>query len=279
MNRYLAFDIEISKTLPVGVTDWKEHRPLGVSCAATLTNDGSAPRLWYSSKDGTPQPTMTVTDVRSLISYLYHMSTTEKYQIITWNGLCFDFDVLAEESQGLADLCINLAQYHTDLMFHFFCICGYRLSLDAAAKGMGLTGKTDGMNGAKAPDVWRAGKYQQVLEYVAQDVITTLDVALAVEESKQIRWTSKKGRPNMVAIDKWLSVRDAQKLPEPDTSWMDAPAKRSDFTDWMNYSSLWPSVRLLKYLQRVFADHQSKGQLIPNRDLFWLKRWLSIVEN
>jgi hypothetical protein len=133
MNRYLAFDIEISKTLPVGVTDWKEHRPLGVSCAATLTNDGSAPRLWYSSKDGTPQPTMTVTDVRSLISYLYHMSTTEKYQIITWNGLCFDFDVLAEESQGLADLCINLAQYHTDLMFHFFCICGYRLSLDAAA--------------------------------------------------------------------------------------------------------------------------------------------------
>jgi len=273
-TKYLAFDIEISKPIPAGCIDWKTIRPVGISCAATLTNDGSAPRLWYSSENSKPAISMTVEDVRGMISYLHYMSTQQGYRIITWNGLYFDFDVLAEESQGLDELCIDLAKNHTDLMFHFFCLTGYRLKLDVAAKGMGLTGKTDGMNGAKAPDIWRAGQYQQVLEYVAQDAITTMDVAIAIEQSKQVRWISKKGRPNMVAIDKWLNVANAQKLPEPDTSWMDEPAKRSDFTDWMIYSSLKPSPRLLDYLERAFRKFQEKGQSIPDQDLFWLQRWL-----
>lgn len=36
MNTYLAWDIEIAKTIPDGETDWKTHRPLGISCAATI---------------------------------------------------------------------------------------------------------------------------------------------------------------------------------------------------------------------------------------------------
>lgn len=277
-NRYLAFDIEISKPIPAGCTDWKTIRPLGISCAATLASDEAAPRLWYSTEDSKPSNSMTVDDVRNMVWYLHYMSTQQGYQIITWNGLCFDFDIVSEESNGLNELCIDMAKRHTDLMFHFFCLCGYRLGLDVAAKGMGLSGKTNGMNGAKAPDIWRAGQHQLVLEYVAQDVITTMDVAIAVENSKQIRWTSKKGRPNMVAIDKWLNVADAQKLPLPDTSWMDEPAKRTDFTDWMSYSTLKPSIRLLTYLQRVFKKYQDEGQVIPDRDLFWLKRWLQMSQ-
>lgn len=31
--KYLAFDIEIFKPIPKDAPDWKQHRPLGISCA------------------------------------------------------------------------------------------------------------------------------------------------------------------------------------------------------------------------------------------------------
>ncbi len=40
MTRYMAFDLEIALPLPEGTEDWKALRPLGITCAATLTSDG-----------------------------------------------------------------------------------------------------------------------------------------------------------------------------------------------------------------------------------------------
>ena len=40
-RKYLAFDIEIAKPLPEGIDDWKSVRPLGISCAATHSDDGA----------------------------------------------------------------------------------------------------------------------------------------------------------------------------------------------------------------------------------------------
>ena len=37
----------------------------------------------------------------------------------------------------------------------------------------------------------------------------------------------------MALPDGWLTVDQAEKLPEPDTSWMADPWPRSKFTDWM----------------------------------------------
>ncbi len=31
----------------------------------------------------------------------------------------------------------------------------------------------------------------------------------------------------------WLTVTDALRLPEPDTSWMSSPLKRRDFMGWI----------------------------------------------
>ena len=42
------------------------------------------------------------------------------------------------------------------MMFHILCKLGYGVSLDAAAKGMGLAGKT--MNGADAPKTLGRGQ-------------------------------------------------------------------------------------------------------------------------
>jgi hypothetical protein len=275
MRKWLAFDLEIAKTLPEGTTDWKEHRPLGISCAATYASDASMARPWYSTKDGEPAPEMSVEDVRSMITYLHYKTAHEGYTVLSWNGLSFDLSIVAEESNGLHELCVELAWNHVDPMFHIFCLRGHFLSLNKAAIGMGVPGKLDEVDGAKAPEMWQRGEYATVLEYVAQDVKCTLDVAVAVEEAKQLQWTSNKGRPNSIAINEWLTVREAAKLPLPDTSWMTSPVQRSQFIDWMRQSSSRPSDRVLSFLQRAFDRNASNGVEIPQHDLLWLKQWQS----
>lgn len=71
------------------------------------------------------------------------------YTIVTWNGLSFDFDVLAEES-GMIEKCRTLAINHVDMMFHALCRLGHGISLDSAAKGMDLLGKNEDMTGILA---------------------------------------------------------------------------------------------------------------------------------
>jgi hypothetical protein len=230
-RKYLAFDIEIAAEIPEGATDWKEYRPLGITCAATLPGDGD-PSLWFGIEEHPNlAPRMTREEVCDLVRYL-QSAVAKGYTILTWNGLSFDFDVIAEES-GMHAECAELALHHVDMMFHVFCLRGHYLGLDKVAKGLGLPGKTAGMDGAKAPQMWADGKFAEVLEYVAQDVRTTLDVALKVEEIGLVEWTSQKGRRNFIDIAQWLTVTEAQALPLPDTSWMTNPVDRGQFTAWI----------------------------------------------
>ena len=175
---------------------------------------------------------MTQEEAADLVRYLEDR-TKEGYTLLTWNGLGFDLDILAEES-GLLQDCRHPATDHVDMMFQVLCQRGFGVSLDAAAKGMGLAGKPKGMNGAKAPVLWAEGKREEVLQYVGQDVRTTLDVALACESVGALRWVSRKGKlRTMKLVDGWLTVREALELPEPYTSWMDEPWRRADFTGWL----------------------------------------------
>ena len=41
---YLAFDLEITKSVEGDFDNWKKHRPLGISCAGLLF-EGQEPRL------------------------------------------------------------------------------------------------------------------------------------------------------------------------------------------------------------------------------------------
>ena len=234
-RKYLAFDIEIAQQLPEGAPDWKAHRPLGITCAATMPSDAVEPRLWYAvTEKGLPDDRMTTHDAAHLVN---HLKTTvaKGYTILTWNGLGLDFDILAEES-GLYKDCKQLAlENHVDMMFHVVCELGYPVALDKAAKGMGLPGKPEGIDGALAPLLWADGKRQIVLDYVAQDVRTTLDLAQVCAERKRLHWITRKGTIRGMPLRKgWLTVREAFSLPEPDTSWMRNPMPRSTFADWMD---------------------------------------------
>ena len=210
--------------LPDDLSDWKSHRPLGIACAATLLADSNELVLWHG------EDKMTKEKAAALVHYLTS-KVEEDYIILTWNGLGFDFDILAEES-GLHSACRSLAFHHVDPMFHILCQRGFGVSLDAAAKGMDLAGKT--MSGADAPKLWAEGKREEVLQYVAQDVRTTIEVAAACEACGKFRWIAKSGNLRTMRLPcGWLTVDEADKLPMPNTSWMTDPWPREKFTDWM----------------------------------------------
>jgi len=230
--KFLAFDIEIAAI--VKGTDWKAFRPLGISVAATMPS-GEKPRLWYGEgrPNDQPLPRMPRAQVQVLVAYLQER-VREGFTICTWNGLRFDFDILAEES-GLVRECAELALDHVDPMFHFFCEQGWAFGLKAAARGIGLN-KTEGMDGALAPVLWAAGQYAQIMDYVIQDVQITLAVTEAAHRYGSLPWMNSKGRPMRWDIrgSKLLTCREALQLPEPaPPAWIKDPWRRADFTTWM----------------------------------------------
>jgi hypothetical protein len=233
-RKYVAFDIETAKILPAHVQDLRAHRPLGISCAATLSSDDGSPRLWYGrTRNQKPAPRMTRNDAENLVRFLSEM-TDAGFTILTWNGLGFDFEILAEESE-LWDECRHLARAHVDMMFHAFCELGYPLSLNSAAAGMRLQGKSATVAQHMAPQLWADGKTDAVLDYVTQDARTTLEVATTCEAQRVLRWVARSGNiRDMRLRSGWLSVHDAMRLSQPDTSWMDNPIPRTRFTGWLN---------------------------------------------
>ena len=227
-GKYLAFDVETAK-LPDG--DWRSCRPLGISCAATLLGDSDQPKLWHGGDRARPADRMSREEAAALVRYLSEQ-VAQGCTLVTWNGLGFDLDVLAEES-GMSAECKTLALSHVDMMFHVLCRLGHGVSLDAAARGMGLEGKPAGMNGKLAPALWVEGKREEVLRYVGQDVRTTLDLATACEGCGELRWVARSGRLRRMTLrEGWLTVEEALQLPLPDTSWMDEPWPRERFTGW-----------------------------------------------
>jgi hypothetical protein len=232
IRRYLAFDIETAKILPERVGNLLAHRPLGICCAAAVAGDRPDPMVWHGRTiDGSIAPSMSVAEVRTLVHDLQDF-VNEGYTLLTWNGLGFDLDVLAEES-GLLPECARLAAAHVDMMFHVVCALGHRLALDNAARGMGLEGKTPGVTGHQAPILWAQGRHAEAIEYNVRDARVTLALAGASESARALRWITRKGSLGELSLpDGWLEVRRARLLPQPDTSWMTDPPKREDFFRW-----------------------------------------------
>ncbi len=233
-RKYLAFDIETATDVPGDDFNWKPYRPLGICCAAALPSDAKQPIIWHGrNSDGNPAKRMSQSEAGTLVQELTDR-VADRYILLTWNGLGFDLDILSEES-GSRDECKQLALNHVDMMFHVFCDRGFPVALDKAAHALGIPGKPPGMSGILAPQLWRQQLYQDVLNYVSQDVRIALQVAVKCEEQRRFDWTTRGGTTSSMDLRRgWLTVREAMRIPEPDTSWMDNPIPRSDFTQWVS---------------------------------------------
>ena len=236
-GKFIAFDIETAKEVPGADFNWKPHRPLGITCIASQSTDDDAPRVWFSKTDsGIPSPRMTQDEVASFVRYLTD-AMADGFIPLSWNGLAFDLDIIAEES-GLTDACKQLARNHVDMMFHLVCEMGFPVKLKNAASGLGVQGKLEEVEGINAPGLWASGQHDAVIEYVSQDVRATLSVALESERRRSFAWTTRAGTISTMPLPRgWLTVDAAARLPRPDTSWMSDPPSRRDFMSWLSSNS------------------------------------------
>ena len=230
--KFVGFDIEIALDIPEG-TDWKQCRPLGITCASLVSNDFSD-AFWGGKKSGEYTPKMSVGEVQEMVMIMKALSP--EYKIVTWNGLSFDFDVLAEESQMQKE-CVELAFNHIDIMFQFFCLKGFPVGISAVAQGCNIPGKVEGMHGDLAPLMWRNMEYERVIEYNIQDSKMALDIANYIELKKYLLWVTKKGQTKVCRLDSLLPVKECASIELPDQSWMTKPLTKNDYLEWTHQIS------------------------------------------
>lgn len=245
-----AFDLEIATELSGDDRNWLRHGPIGISCAALMREGVDSTPLVMFDPQGSPHlfdpKTKGVTrEGASLLVEALSDAARRGFTVVTWNGLGFDFQVLALES-GLHSECVALAWNSIDMMFQVVCANGHRLKLDTALAGMGLESKihairlSDGrevpISGSEAPRLWQAGEYRAVMEYCAGDVRQTLALARECERRGCLSWTSQRGKPARMNLgNRWLTVHECLALPEPDTAWMRDPVSRASFTSWIDH--------------------------------------------
>lgn len=222
--KFISFDLEISKEIPDGETDWKAHRPLGISCAAVAFRPGRTieTHTWNGLEDGRITSQMSRAECVRVVQMLQEW-VIDGYTIVTWNGASFDFSILAEES-GCYGECANLMLGHVDMMALVVAQKGHFLGLQRAAEGMDIKGKLqevrlrDGrihrdMDGAKAPQLWQQGEHEAVLAYLKQDGRVTLELAEAWERTGCMAWLAA-GRTKTVH-SKLFTVRELLTQPPP----------------------------------------------------------------
>jgi len=234
--KFAAFDLEITKILPENTYNLMDYAPLGISCAAAALSDQDEPIIWQGV------PGMDKAQCQAMVAELSEL-VLSGYQLVTWNGCAFDFQVLAQES-GMVDECGKLALNHFDLMLLVTFTKGYFLGLDKALQGAGIKGKVkqvklkDGsmlhdMGGGKAPELWAQGEHEAVLSYLRGDVLGLLELVEVVQRQKRMNWKSNRGNVQNIRVQKLLTVKECFSIPEPDVSWMSNPPRRQQFVDWI----------------------------------------------
>ncbi len=243
IGKYCSFDIELYDEL---FTDGDKDKPM-LDLRTLRPSTGAFCTELDNTKFYDDEPYMTKNTAKVLVLDMlkqYHLG----YIPFTWNGLSFDFQLLAHYS-GLYEECATLALNGIDAMFLVVAHNGYFLGLDKALAGANIQGKlktvsfADGtevtdMSGAKAPLFWRNGEYQAVRDYLEGDVVQPLKLARYLELKKAIRWTSASGKP-MTLRTELLSVKEALKqIPVPNTSWMEKPKLRHEYYNWIHLDIL-----------------------------------------
>lgn len=240
MKKFLSFDLEIAKTLPNDNDVWDAYRPFGISMACVVDQAWHVTQ-WPESDSSLIVPyhkQLTCREANEVADYLLER-VSQGYKIMTWNGLGFDFRVLAEEcspdTEYARDLAaLALSEHHVDIGFAMVCDLGYMCSVQHACDGMGLPGKTEGITGKMIPELWSSSilsEQERCLEYSRNDVCITSVLYQAIEHHQQLAYMTKAGRKQIWAYppdNGIMSVARALQLPDArNPRW-----PRSKFTGW-----------------------------------------------
>jgi len=229
--KLLSFDIEISDVFELGkYENIEKYAPFHISVAATAIHNGEE-RVWYSEdKEGRPSLNMKRDCAHDLLEYLAEMQQ-KGFKVCAWNGLGFDLKWIGHQAGDMA-LAAHIALKSYDPMFQFFNQAGFPVGLGKVAEGMGIP-QEKLMDGADAPKQWRAGNYQEVMDYCLGDCQMTNLIVLAIQETQQVRWVTGKGYISSKPMPRLKSVEEVIQDPGPDQSWMDNPLLKTKFYEWV----------------------------------------------
>ncbi len=75
VRKYVAFDIETAADIPGPEFNWRDHRPLGITCAAALASDVAEPIIWHGkSPDGNPAKQISRAEAHKVADHLVEMA-------------------------------------------------------------------------------------------------------------------------------------------------------------------------------------------------------------
>ena len=232
----IAFDLEIANEFPdEGEPD---HSKLGISCAATLTSDGTDMRFHSPAQHRGEMygERMTPNGCQGLLDHLM-VATGGGYNLVCWNGN-FDLRVLAYEvgTESGYKICQSLAREMYDPMFQFYVDNGFPVGLEAVAKAMLGRTKTEGLHGDAAPILWKESKEKQekVLRYCAGDVALTLALFEEIERKAEIQWITRAEKKRFSVIGQVQTVGECMTLLVVGTPWWpNNPFSREQFVGWL----------------------------------------------
>jgi len=229
--KLLSFDIEISDVFELGkYEDMEKYAPFHMSVGATAIHKGEE-RMWYSDdEEGRPALNLTQESAHDLLEYLYEKQQ-KGFMVCAWNGLGFDLKWIGYQSDDMA-LAARIALKIYDPMFQFFNQAGFPVALAKVAEGMGIP-QMKLMDGADAPKQWRAGNYQEVMDYCLSDCQMTNHIVRAIQQARQVRWVMGRGHISSQPMSRLKSVEEVIRDPGPDQSWMDNPLPKTKFYEWV----------------------------------------------
>ncbi len=260
MVKIIGFDLEIARPFPED--GWDRNASLGISCAATYGANPDDIHVYHPALTGESYADeMNPASVQAMIDDLVRMSQNK--HIVTWNGLGFDFLVLAIESHDFKykQKVANLAMEHIDPYFNMLCDKGYGIGLQKMSDALHVMGKLEGMHGSLAPYMWTGNptgvspealeevarfwavagsmEAQEIcLDYVKQDAKATYDIYQALMATRSVYWKTRNGTlsrypwtPRHIG-DRLYTCAESLKTRVPNTSWMDEPRTRSDIMGW-----------------------------------------------
>lgn len=198
MTKICSWDLEIAAIIPdKRGTNWDDYRPYGITCAAAWLMPEGRPVLWHDD-----YASRMSSDSCGEMGQFLRIQVAKGYNVVSWNGASFDFDVLAEECHPADfDNVVELALGHVDPALQMMRELGFMCGLAAAAEGCGLDGKT--MKGADAPIKWAANDRAEqnlVLDYVIKDAQITGQVYQYILRTGYLPYYSKRRR----TIEQWV---------------------------------------------------------------------------
>ena len=243
---YFSFDLELSRLIEAHGDErdddlWDQENSPKITCIATYDSELNTTKSLCTTNRGKIQQTMSTIDIERFIDVLWKKKIAG-YTLITWGGVSVDFKALfsSTKDEGRREKCVQLLMESIDIPIASATDIGMMMSLDAASKSLGV-GRKNTEFSLRAPEMWKEGRFQEVLDHVKTDAYLTGLVYKWMMEMNppSLTWITQKGylkqwKPSYILTGneskRLKTVKECYELPLPFTPFVPPRGMNRDFS-------------------------------------------------